>query len=202
MKTTAEIREWLKNNPGERPNLTGANLSGADLSGADLISANLSGSNLIGADLSGADLIGADLSGSNLSKANLIGADLRWSNLSKANLIGAKLPEVIKVEKLFTKILSAIESGGVLEMGGWHKCETTHCIAGWVVTIAGLYDSEKEDSMGTSYLAALIIHKSCSYLEGKVPNFYSTNKDGMAFIKECAEKEKGMVNWMSRPGTL
>ena len=62
---------WLRNEGGER-----ANLSYADLSGANLSGANLSYANLSNADLSGANLSDADLSGANLSYANLSGANL------------------------------------------------------------------------------------------------------------------------------
>ncbi len=156
----------------------GASLRGADLSGASLKGAYLRDANLRGAYLKGADLRGADLSG---------------ADLSGASLKGAYLPKIAKIENLFTKILDAINSGGDLEMSDWHTCDTTHCIAGWVVSIAREAGRVAENLLGTSAAGALIINESCPYLEGKVPDFHTDNEAGMAFIKECAEKEKELV---------
>ena len=82
---------WMKNEGGERANLSEADLSWADLSGADLSGANLSGANLSGANLSEADLHRANLIQADLSGANLSEADLSWADLSEANLSGANL---------------------------------------------------------------------------------------------------------------
>ncbi len=135
------------------------------------------------------DLRRADLSDANLRRADLSGADLRRADLRRANLSGANLPKIIKVDKLFTHILAAIESGGELHMGSWHECETVHCIAGWVVTLAGEAGRVAENLVGTPWSATIIINESCQYLKGKVPNFYATDEEGMAFIKECVAKE-------------
>ena len=107
LNTTAAIRTWRTVNPGQRPqlsgadltraNLTGANLRDADLSDADLARANLTGANLRDADLSRADLDGAiltlaDLDGAILAGANLAGANLAGANLAGADLTDADLP--------------------------------------------------------------------------------------------------------------
>lgn len=57
MRTTREINEWRKANPGKR----------LDLIEADLIGANLIGAKLIGADLRGAILCNANLDGAKIS---------------------------------------------------------------------------------------------------------------------------------------
>lgn len=169
--------------------LRGADLSNASLRGASLRGANLSDASLRGAYLSNASLRGADLSDAYLSNASLRHADLSDADLSDANLMGAYLPEIIKVENLFTKIKVAIDNGGELEMGDWHGCETTHCMAGWVTTLAGEAGKAAENFAGPSWAAALIINESCPYLDSKVPNFYASNEEAMNFINECAEKE-------------
>lgn len=178
-----------------RADLSGANLSGAylrhaNLSGANLRRADLHDANFRDANLRGASLRDANLHGANLHGANLGGANLRRANLGGADLRGAKLPKTTQVFNLFTKIRTAIEDGGNLEMGDWHGCETTHCLAGWTTTLAGEGGRVAEDLLGTPWAAALIINESCPYLEGKVPNFYSKNEEAMTFINECAEKEK------------
>jgi len=77
-----------------------------------------------------------------------------------------------------------------MEMDNWHVCETAHCVAGWVTTLAGEVGRVMENLLGTSWAAALIINESCPYLKNKVPDFYSENEEAVAFINDCAEKEK------------
>ncbi|EAG0385860.1 pentapeptide repeat-containing protein [Listeria monocytogenes] len=82
--------KWLRDEGGERADLTSAdlrhtNLSNAVLTGADLRHANLTNANLTNADLSNAnltnaDLSNADLSNADLSNANLTNAVLTWVN--------------------------------------------------------------------------------------------------------------------------
>lgn len=87
---------WRKDNPEEKPNLSGANLSKADLSrtlisGAKFIKADLNEADLNEADLSWANLSWADFSRSNLSGINLTKADLKEADLNGANLLKADL---------------------------------------------------------------------------------------------------------------
>ncbi|HAA9401883.1 TPA_asm: hypothetical protein GHP23_14715 [Listeria monocytogenes] len=66
--------------------LSNANLRGANLRFADISNANLSNANLSNANLSIADLSNANLSITDLSNANLYNANLRGTDLSDANL--------------------------------------------------------------------------------------------------------------------
>ena len=179
-------------------NLSGADLSGANLSRTNLRWANLSGADLSGANLSGADLSGADLSGADLSRANLSRADLSRANLGEANLgeanlSGADLRDWV-VPSLNRKILAAIGDGGTVDMSDWHKCETTHCRAGWAVHLAGAVGRTLEFCLGTNAAAALIYRESCPALEGKIPDFYATNDAAMADIKRLAELEPPLIS--------
>jgi hypothetical protein len=153
--------------------LSGANLSWADLSGADLSGANLSGANLRGANLSGANLRGADLSGADLSGANLSGADLRWANLSGANLSGADLSGanlswanlrgaegLPEDEALLRRVCEAALAPGALDMQTWHTCETTHCLAGWAITLSGHAGRALETAVGPATAGALLIPRA------------------------------------------
>jgi hypothetical protein len=169
--------------------LSGAYLSGADLSGADLSGAYLSDAYLSGANLSGADLSGANLSGAYLSVAYLSGADLSGAYLSGADLSGAKnTPEIPVIEKIDAKILAAIEAGGTLDMGSWHTCETTHCRAGWAITLAGEAGTKLEAAVGSAAAGSLIYAKS---RPGKpVPNFYASDDDAMADIRAAAAEQE------------
>ncbi|AIA64321.1 hypothetical protein [Listeria phage List-36] len=63
--------KWLRNEGGEKADLSNADLKNTNLRLADLRGADLSNANLRGADLIFANLRGADLSNANLSDANL-----------------------------------------------------------------------------------------------------------------------------------
>ena len=158
--------------------------SGANLSDADLSDADLSGADLSGADLSGANLSGADLSGADLRRANLSGADLSGADLSGANLSGADLDAIPIVPSIDAAILAAIEAGGALEMGQWHTCQTTHCRAGWAITLAGEDGAKLEASIGSAAAGSLIY--AASRPGKRVPDFYASNDDAMDDIRASA----------------
>lgn len=106
---------------------------------ADLVGASFFGNNLAYADLRGANLANAELGSANLSHANLAGADLTNANLDAANLDHADLTGAKGLFGSFSEtrqfaidLLARIEKNPeCLDMGEWHTCETTHCIAGW-----------------------------------------------------------------------
>jgi uncharacterized protein YjbI with pentapeptide repeats len=171
-----------------RANLIAADLSHANLTRANLIRANLSDANLTDANLSRANLIAADLTDADLTDADLTDADLSHANLTRANLTRANLsdantPFVPPVEDLDGKILAAIKKGGTLKMDNWHICETTHCRAGWAITISPV-GRTLESIFGSSVAGALIY--SASYPKMKVPDFHATNEAAMDDIKARA----------------
>jgi uncharacterized protein YjbI with pentapeptide repeats len=184
--------------------LSGADLRDAVLSRADLSRADLSDAVLSRADLSDADLRGAVLSGAVLSGAVLSGADLRGAVLSGAVLSGAVLSgavlsDLLRVENLHTKILDAISNGdGRLEMGSWHTCQTTHCRAGWAITLAGPAGRTAEALVGPALAGALITLASCPWME-RVPNFYASNELALEDIKACAAKEQELAAKVGAP---
>ena len=174
--------------------LTGAVLRGADLRDADLMGAVLRGADLRGAVLTGADLRDAVLTGAVLRGADLRDADLRGAVLMGAVLMGAVLRGAVLtgvpvVPNLHQEILAALDNGGELDMSKWHTCKTTHCRAGWAVTIAGEAGKALEDKIGPAAAGALITLASCPWME-RVPDFYVDNDAAMADIKACAQEEK------------
>ena len=72
-------------------------------------------------------------------------------------------------------------------MDDWHTCDTTHCRAGWVVTLAG--DAGKAlEAWHDTALAAQLIYRESGYPIN--PNrFYDSNEDAMADMKRLAEME-------------
>jgi hypothetical protein len=169
--------------------LRDADLRDADLSGADLRDADLRDAVLSDADLSGADLRDADLSGAVLRGADLRGADLSDADLSGADLRGAVLRDFpVKIPNIHQAVFAAASAPQALDMATWHKCETAHCRAGWVTTLAGDGGKALEWMMGPAAAAALIYAASDPTLE-KVPNFYATNEEALADMKRLAEQE-------------
>jgi len=191
--------------------LAGAYLARAYLADADLAGAYLAGAYLAGADLAGANLADANLAGANLADANLAGANLAGADLADAKNVPANTeagpsepyerkptaerlaeraaryrarhPEVPVVAALDAKILSVLESNsGKLEMSAWHSCETTHCRAGWAITLAGVDGKELEQKYGPQCAGTMIYRAST----GRVPHFFASNERALADIREQA----------------
>lgn len=76
-------------------------------------------------------------------------------------------------------------------MSMWHTCQTTHCRAGWAITLAGDAGRVLEWAIGASAAGALIYARS--YPELPVPNFHASNTDAMADIESRASLVKGGV---------
>jgi len=185
--------------------LTGAYLAGADLAGADLTGADLAGANLAGVDLTGADLTGADLAGANLTGADLTGALNVPQNDTSAAQPGDRKPraqrlaeraaryreahpDVPVIEALDAKILAALDSGaGKLDMSDWHICQTTHCRAGWAITLAGERGKALEAEYGSESAGAMIYRAST----GRVPYFYDTTDRALQDIRTQAALQTG-----------
>ncbi|MBV0947888.1 pentapeptide repeat-containing protein [Listeria monocytogenes] len=72
--------KWLRDEGGERADLTSADLRHTNLSNAVLTGADLRHANLTNADLSNANLTNAVLTNADLSNANLTNAVLTWVN--------------------------------------------------------------------------------------------------------------------------
>jgi hypothetical protein len=162
--------------------LSGADLIGADLRWADLREAYLSGAYLRGADLREAYLSGAYLSGAYLSGAYLRGADLRGADLREAYLSGAPI-----IEDIHAKVYAAASQPGALDMGQWH-CGTSHCRAGWVVTLAGKEGLDLEAKIGTP-AAAMAIYMASDperWATERLPDFYCDNATALADMARMA----------------
>ncbi len=92
------------------------------------------------------------------------------------------------IPNIHQAVYAAAAQPNALDMGSWHKCETTHCRAGWVVALAGEAGSAMEYCLGTAAAAALIYIKSDPNLE-KIPDFYANNEEALADMKRLAEQE-------------
>jgi hypothetical protein len=152
-----------------------ARMRDAVLRDADLRDAVLRGADLRDAVLRGADLRDADLSGADLRDAVLRGADLRDAPI---------IPDIHRA------VYAAASAPGALDMSQWHRtteCGTTHCRAGWVVTLAGVAGKALEARVGTPAAATLIYLASDPQM-GVFPDFYSSNDLALADMKMRAEQ--------------
>jgi hypothetical protein len=180
-----------------RANLTGADLTGANLTGAYLTRANLTGAYLTGANLTGAYLTGAYLTGAYLTRANLTGADLTGAYLTGAYLTGANLTGAYLTRAYLSGVIGlkiaadaparllavarAALQPGALYMNDWHTCETTHCISGWAVHLAGEVGCVLETAVG--------VHMAGLYLLGveAAGHFYDTNKEATKYLQSVID---------------
>jgi hypothetical protein len=167
-------------------------MAGADMARANLARANMAGANLAGADMAGADMAGADMARAYRSPSDpptpyvrpTTPEELAAHQAARAAAHRLRHPGVPVVEALDAKILQAVTAGGgSLEMGAWHTCATTHCRAGWAITLAGEKGAALEQEYGSEGAAVMIYRAST----GRVPNFFDTTEGALADIKACAE---------------
>jgi len=93
-----------------------------------------------------------------------------------------------KTLNIHQKIYAAASQSGALDMDDWHACETTHCRAGWAVTLAGEDGKELEAQIGTS-IAAMVIYRASSDIKVSSSMFYVSNEEALEDMKRCAEEE-------------
>ena len=74
-------------------------------------------------------------------------------------------------------------------MGNRHTCDTTHCRAGWVVTLAGEKGKELEAKTSTLF-AAMRIYRASSGIHVPPTRFFGSNEDALADMKRCATEEQ------------
>lgn len=108
---------------------------------------------------------------------------------ASANSVG--MPGTPVIPNIHQKMLEAVSGKNALDMSSWHTCETTHCRAGWVVTLAGPDGKKLEDETSTLF-AAMQIYKASSPIRVSPVRFFESNTQAMEDMKECAEKEKDL----------
>lgn len=139
--------------------------------------------NLRGVDLRGFDLIYANLSHANLSYVDLSYANLRGSDLIGVDLTNTVLPDSLSLTKdpnLKSKILEEVNKKDCdLDMDDWHTCETTHCIAGWAVTLHP--DGKRLEEKSDTYLAGRLL-LGLDHEESEI--FFSDNDEAMEWLEE------------------
>ena len=112
-----------------------------------------------------------------LTRANLTGADLTGADLS--GVIGLKIAADAPARLL--AVARAALQPGALYMYDWHTCETTHCISGWAVHLAGEVGCVLETAVG--------VHMAGLYLLGveAAGHFYDTNKEATKYLQSVID---------------
>ena len=101
------------------------------------------------------------------------------STLARIQVLrGCQIPIVPDLDKRIAEQTDA----GNLDMRQWH-CGTTHCRAGWAITLAGSAGQALEEALGSEVAARLIYESSTGR---PAPNFYASNSDAIADIRRCA----------------
>ena len=66
-------------------------------------------------------------------------------------------------------------------MGSWHTCDTTHCIAGWAVRLAGDEGKALEEKFGTANAGLALLGTEAA------SHFYDTQEKGRAWLQSKLE---------------
>lgn len=101
----------------------------------------------------------------------------------------SKESKIPKIDNIHTKVFAAVSTPNALKMDTWHTCETTHCRAGWVVTLAGEEGRALEKFHNTELAAALIYRESSPH-KVSAARFYDSNELAMDDMRRMAELEK------------
>lgn len=73
-------------------------------------------------------------------------------------------------------------------MSKWHSCKTTHCRAGWVVTLAGEAGKRLEEFYDTQ-LAAMLIYRESGY-DINPERFFDSNEQALEDMRRLANTEQ------------
>ena len=92
------------------------------------------------------------------------------------------------VKNLNQKVAEAVAEDGALQMNDWHTCDTTHCWAGWITTLAGQAGKALESQTSTEF-AAMVIFKNSTGEHINPGYFYLDNDEAREKINELAAKE-------------
>ena len=94
------------------------------------------------------------------------------------------MPPTPVIPNIHQAVYDAASQPNCFDMGAWH-CGTTHCRAGWVVTLAGEAGKALEEATSTPF-AAMQIYRA-SDPTWRMSDFFASNEDALADMKHMAE---------------
>lgn len=119
-----------------------------------------------------------------LRDAVLTGADLQGADLQGADLRGALgLPIAADAQERLRAVATAALQPNALEMETWHACETTHCMAGWAIHLAGEPGEIMEKMLGPEVTGLLLLGSEAHRY------FYKSNKEARQFLQGVIEND-------------
>jgi hypothetical protein len=97
------------------------------------------------------------------------------------------MPIVVPViADIHKAVYAAASSPRALDMGYWHTCDTTHCRAGWVTTLAGPPGKQLEDRFGPLLAAMMIYDASDPNYKINPCRFFDSNEAALEDMRELA----------------
>ena len=166
----------------------GSNFSWSNLTGSTLCTSSLNGTNFTQANIKNSNLNNVQIKDAIFHKAMLRGSAFSMDCLMIPEFRSADFGKVPKIKNIHQTVYQAASVPGALDMTRWH-CGTSHCRAGWVVTLAGASGRKLEQSFGAARAAALIYFASDPNLK-VIPDFYDGNVTALNDMKRMAEAEK------------
>ena len=91
---------------------------------------------------------------------------------------------VPQIKNIHQRIYKVASQPKALEMSTYHTCATTHCRAGWCITLAGA-EGKKLEKRYNSCLAAMLIYEASGYKISPA-RFFDSNEDALADMKMLA----------------
>jgi hypothetical protein len=98
-------------------------------------------------------------------------------------------PPVPTIPNIHQTIYAAASQPKALDMGDWHKCEKTHCRAGWAVALAGEAGFALEKFYNTPLAAMMIYDASDPSFKINPARFFENNDEALSDMKRLAEEE-------------
>jgi hypothetical protein len=117
-------------------------------------------------------------------RLDLSGADLRYADLRGVDLRGANGLIIASdaADRLKAVAANALAADDALEMDAWHTCNTTHCIAGWAIHLAGEPGRLLEESHGSAIAGLMLLGIEAH------SHFYDSNEDARKWLQEVLER--------------
>lgn len=110
------------------------------------------------------------------------------NSTQSAKITNETIKNIPQIENIHAAVFAAASAPFAFSMNAWHRCETTHCRAGWVVTLAGEAGAMLEREFGTPRAAELIYMASDPSLNF-IPDFYCDDDEALADMRRLAEAE-------------
>lgn len=116
-----------------------------------------------------------------LNVAHLLPAENRLKNPLYKGFVDL-MPVIPDLDVRIAKIV--VDNPSSLDMGKWHTCQTTHCIAGWAIHLLGDPELESLEFLCSPGLLAMALFDAAGIW---VPDFYTTDRRGLSELRARLE---------------